>query len=528
MPDVDACPTKQSSGERPLLIGSLLLGLLSFAGILCYHNVTDFDIWARLSLGACWWLDGSVPKKDLFAFTPVLPAWVDHEWGTGVLYYGLLRVLGPGGLMAWKVLAGIGALLCALGAGHRAGVKPAVLLLLAIPCAAAIMPGYIPIARPHTGTYLFFGATLLMLEWIRRGARWPMPALVLMMMAWANMHGGFVAGLGLIGVYTLAEFRQRAIFLPMCLLTAACGLVTLVNPWGLEFWTQLLAALRHDRPHIPEWQGIPLFANDVFTGFRILFPLAVILLVAGWRRVASHHWAGLVMMALTAWLVFNSRRHAPFFGLTCAAVLGPYLEAVLRGLQDAAAARWNFRVKPALVVLGVHALLVVYALTGYVAQSSFNVIAPVGLYPVRETDILAASGLKGNCAVPFQWGSYVMWRLHPKVKISVDGRYEATYPESTFLMNLDFNFKRGEWDRLLKEHSVDFVMLDLHGGALRPGDLVPLGYTQVWGEPDASALLVRNDRMEELRGAFAGGTFPPPTVQPLDAKIPASWFEGGN
>jgi hypothetical protein len=30
---------------------------------------------------------GAVPLKDPFAFTPKLPAWIDHEWLSGVIYY---------------------------------------------------------------------------------------------------------------------------------------------------------------------------------------------------------------------------------------------------------------------------------------------------------------------------------------------------------------------------------------------------------------------------------------------------------
>ena len=66
----------------------------------------------------------------------------------------------------------------------RGGSTP-VLLVLAIPCALAVLPGYVPVIRSHALTFAFFGVTLLCLEWLRAGKRWPAVLIVVMMLAWA-------------------------------------------------------------------------------------------------------------------------------------------------------------------------------------------------------------------------------------------------------------------------------------------------------------------------------------------------------
>src|SRR5437762_7998980 len=67
------------------------LGIFSFVVILSAHHIADGDLWAKLAIGASVWLRGEVPHHDIFAFTPTLPKYIDHEWGAGVLFYGLLR-----------------------------------------------------------------------------------------------------------------------------------------------------------------------------------------------------------------------------------------------------------------------------------------------------------------------------------------------------------------------------------------------------------------------------------------------------
>jgi len=96
--------------DRGLLLGAIGLGIFSFATFLVYHNIADGDLWARLAQGASIWMRGSLIHKDIFAFTPVLPEYIDHEWGAGLLFYTLLRIFGPESLLVLKVVTAIGAL----------------------------------------------------------------------------------------------------------------------------------------------------------------------------------------------------------------------------------------------------------------------------------------------------------------------------------------------------------------------------------------------------------------------------------
>ncbi len=502
---------------------AVVLGIFSFGVVLAAHNITDGDLWNKLAIGAHVWKFGTVPLRDTFAFTPVLPRYIEHEWGAGTIFFGVLEFCGPAGLMTLKILLAFGALGAALATGRKIGCAPETLLVLAIPAAACVLLGYIPVLRSHTFTYCFFAVTLLGLEAIRAGKKWPLMVLPLMMLIWSNIHGGFVAGLGAIAVYTVFALVTRRQIKRLLFTAFACGAVTLVNIYGLKFWAYLVPALLNPRPRIAEWQPLPLFANDVFMSFRILFALVFFILLAAWRRTEIKSWPGLTLLALTAALAWHSRRHAPFFGVTALAFAGPFLQTVLTDFAARLPQNLRTALKPSLAVAVLYGATAIFVAALSLPNASFVLLSPVGDDPVREVDILSLARAKGNLATPFGWGGYCSWRLYPRIKISMDGRYETTFPESTFELNDDFYEKRGtNWDRLIRDYPVDYVILEFTQARLRPEDLLDHGYVLIWMTQGHSALMARQRHAGRLQRVAAG--LPPTTINPVDASIPDGWW----
>ena len=483
----------------------VLLGVFAFTVVLAFHNITGGDLWAKLAIGSSLWNTGHLPRHDVYAFTPTLPKYIDHEWGAGMVFYALLRCFGPPSLIVLRMVLALGLLALGVLTGRRQGCDANLLLLLAIPSAACIVTGYIPVARSHVFTFFLFAATLFCLEELRRGHRWPAVVLPVLVLAGANLHGGFVVGLGVIFLYCAASVLVRDRAALMVLIAASCALVTLANPYGFDFWRYLIPALLHPRPRILEWRPLPALAWDDFLGFRLLFVLTVIAVAAGWRRVEKKNWSGLAVLAVTAWMGWRSRRHGPFLGAAALAYAGPYFQAVWKR---------RFNLLPAAGFL--YAGMALWAAIRFLPGASLYPLSPVGEDPVREVDILAMAGAKGNLAAPFAWGSYVSWRLYPNVKISMDGRYETTYPESTFKLNNDFYDHRGDWLRLCREFKVDYVILDLQWERLRPEELEAAGYALIWKEDSVSALLCLPEHAPLLQ--MAARALPPFTVDPLDLR----------
>lgn len=492
--------------------------------LLLWFREADFDVWHQLAIGADWWHTGRISDREVFSFLPTLPKVINHEWGAGIWNYMLMRIGGSGALLLWKIIAGLGTLAASLWTARRAGAPHGALFVFAPIAAFCVLPGFMPVVRAHVFTYLGFAVLLALIETTRRlRAWWPVPTAIAVMLVWANCHGGFVAGFGLLGVFTLAAIRDRELFIKLAVMSGGCALVTLVNPWGWEYWPHHLMALRHARPAIAEWKPIAFEGFTPFVGFWIMLGAGIAVLAAGWRGVTKHDWPALIMFAITLLLPFTARRHVPFCGIMGAIALAPYL-ADIAAKTDAFFA--NREVRPATIAISAYGLALLIAVGVIGPDARFAVRAPIGLFPVRECDVLDRAQISGNVAIPFGWGCYTMWRLHPKIKVSIDGRYEAAYPESSFLLNQAFfDHNTPDWARLLKEQHIDFVVLDLGNGGLKPEHLTQLGFRVVYLDEDTSALLVREDRIAELTAKLAGVDLATmPTVEPFDTAIPDRWF----
>ncbi|MEO5804477.1 MAG: hypothetical protein ABIR24_13205, partial [Verrucomicrobiota bacterium] len=474
--------------DRSLNFGSLLVGLFSFLTILAFHHLADGDLWAKLILGSSILDNGVLLQKDIFAFTPTLPVYIDHEWGSGLIFFTFLKFFGPSSLMLLKMLLAVVALAVAARVALRQGCSQIVVLLLLLPAALGLLPGYVVVIRSHAFTYLFFALTLLCLEEIQRGKKWPIFAQIFIIIIWTNVHGGFVAGLGTVGVYTVVSIIRRQHVRTMICLSLACAAATLLNPYGIHFWETILPAVLHKRPNVPEWGPMPFFGLDAFIGFRVLAIIALLSFAAGWHKRGSEFFPGLIMLSITVFIAIRSRRHAPFFALACLAFLGNYVECAWQRFGKLTSKRM-IPIRPAAAVLILYAIVAIFVTIRFLPHASLQVLAPIRFYPVREADILAQSGVTGNLVLPFDWGSYAAWRLYPKIKISIDGRYEAVYPESTFQSNVAFFFKTGaDWDKLLRDYRVDFIILNLKSDQVTIQDLQARGYSPVWVDENYSGL----------------------------------------
>lgn len=530
---------RTSRGESAIWAITAAIGLGAWWIVLAWGHYADLDLWARLAVGAKVWHTGTVWSRDVFAFTPVLPRWVDHEWGAGLVYFAVLRLLGPAGLMLLKLALGTLAVWIPLAAARRMSASLAAIFLLALPCAWTVFPGYVPVIRSHALTYVAFALVLFLLQaaWTGRTRwLWIIPPIMLF---WANSHGGFVTGFAAIACYAVVAIASRSeeggarragAFAGVLVVSIA---VTLLNPYGLQFWSYLAPALAHPRARVAEWGPMPVWGWDLFTGFRVLFVVVVAIAAIGALRPAGRSrrdlLPGLLLVAGTMGFAWLHRRHAPFFGIAVAAILPLFLDRILTRRETGRAPRGRPAPRPraprtAIVCLALYAVVAAVIAVRVLPRASMRVSAPMGQYPVAQCDILSHAGVSGNAAVPFEWGSYVAWRLYPLVKVSMDGRYEETYPETTFDMNYRFyDRKRGEdWAALVRTYDVDFVLLDLRPGRgrLAPADLTGLGYVQIWRN-SLSGLWCRPKHEGALRAALA--SIPPTPSEPLDGRIPDRW-----
>jgi hypothetical protein len=445
--------------------------IVAGAAVLAFLITTpDFDLWARLAIGSIVFQTGHVPRHDIFSYLPTKELWIDHEWGTGVVLYAAAKYVGEigifllKGLLVWATFMMVGR---AIDLGERKrSPSPFFYLLLGY----ALFPGIASLLRSQMFTYFFFAAWLYGLERVRRGERrilWLFPCTMLF---WVNMHGGFLAGIGLVLLYAVGDLATRKHPLPYLWILLLVLPVTLVNPYGFAMWRYVVEAARMPRPFILEWQPISLSGPKesivglqlhLLTGFFLVFGLTLAGVFRSFVRRQSVDATKVFVVAALFLLSVRHQRHAVFFVLAAGALFydqiaglleplraiadkaGPYTSAKIRSV-----ARWVLGyVLPALVMLAL------------VPRLSHRMSVDYRRFPVGALEFIKQNGLAGNLATAFDWGSYASWKLHPRCKVMIDGRYEEVFADDVFDVAIRFAVRHGDWREALGRFPPDIVVL---------------------------------------------------------------------
>ncbi len=406
--------------------GLVVIGVSSIlTTLVLFDPQADPDLFARVAVGRLVAINGGVTDQDPFAFTPLRDRWIDHEWLAGVVFYRVAELAGEWGLVAFAVLGMIAMVLVVVRAQHElsgASLGWSVLTLL------HLFVAWSSIVRSRAFTLVFAGLLLFVLVRWRSGRPawlWLLPPCFLV---WANAHGGFVAGLGLLGAaagaVTLRE-RRRAVPLWTCL--AACLAVTFVNPYGLAYWRYILEATSMERSGILEWQTLQGWQVGLLAVLGGIYLSGVAL---RWR---THRPLPEVvgLLAVSTWAAVDSQRLVNFLLLVLAVYGAAEYRAVIGSIGGLLANGYRVAARHLAGVLTLSAPVVLFGLSvSYLVRFASSGLG-YDIFPVGAVEWLAQRGAGGRLLTHFNHGSFALWRLYPLYQVAVDGRYEETYPEET-------------------------------------------------------------------------------------------------
>ncbi len=179
--------------------------------------VDDPDFFWHLKTGEWIWQNKALPSNDPFAYTtPSLGSAREHAiltsyWITQVIYHLTHSVAGMSGIVFLRFLV-FGALIYVM-IKRRQGDTTLYLGLLLI-FVTTFLQLY-AMDRPQVFSFLFFGVLLLLLDRIRQGVPIGYYGLPVLMLLWANTHGGYILGQAIIALYMVMEGLK---FLRPCML----------------------------------------------------------------------------------------------------------------------------------------------------------------------------------------------------------------------------------------------------------------------------------------------------------------------
>lgn len=449
-------------------------------------SVASHDMFHALALFRSIIDTGSFPTTDVFAFTPTRNPVVHHEWLFGGLLYLFTEFSGWG-------IAGVAVLKYALLAGSAAGLARVARLRGASPSVTAgilcisLVFGWTGLGtlRAQMVTVFFVVVLINLLESYRLGHRrlaWFWPPL---MVCWMNIHGGFVVGCGLYLWYTIESTWRSAlsrkkphcgggyVFPPKVLLLPSAiaehkwlwsaGIVSLpclmLNPYGGDYVRYLVSALRMPRPRISEWA--PLWTVGV--GPLVAWCVLVGLLgyAAGAKRGSKgRELTNIAFLALAAAMTLRHARHGSLLAVLSIAYLPSYLMGSSLGLRFTVLSR---RYATAVVpVVGLVAATLLWQATQRsfwkVTMPTTDAAAPFH-YPAGAVQYLSDVQFSGRLMTSFTDGAYVSWQLFPACLVSMDGRYEAAYPDGAAEANADFYAAVPGWRNYLSNTDPDAVLV---------------------------------------------------------------------
>jgi hypothetical protein len=236
-------------------LSALMLGLLLGATALAsLWTPTDLDLWWHLRNGQLV-LDSGVPTTDVYSFTAAGTRWIMHEWLTDTAMYVIYQAAGYGLLLGLFAAISVATYALLYRLLRAAGAGPALAVgLLAV---RIVLEAPAWGARPLILTPLFFTLVLAVgwgyrtaparagrgaiAAWI--GPDWRLWLLPPLLWLWSNLHGGFIVGPLLLGVWLVGEalngalgWRRAAPLRPLLAVSVVGGLLSLVNPNGLDQW----------------------------------------------------------------------------------------------------------------------------------------------------------------------------------------------------------------------------------------------------------------------------------------------------
>jgi len=430
----------------------------------------------------------AVPHVDYFSYTAAGKAWFAWEWLYDIAIAGIHAIAGLNGTVVFTAL--IIALTFALLFRTAAALSENIFVSAALTFLTAACSSIHFLVRPHVLTWLFTLAWMVALRAIQEGRSRALYWLPPMMLVWANVHGGFVIGLVLAGIFSLANFwtyltvscpkKRRAsggLARRFAGATVISALVTLANPYRVKLWA-----------HLHEYLGSPFLMNTIlefqspdfhwlemkFFAALLLITVISLALQAGKIRALD---LMLVMFSIYAGLY--AARNVPLSAIILTLTVAPIAARALSELSkkqelNLTVRRYfvlldslNLRMSivegrligwalPVVVVIAVSVTAIHGGRIGSI--QAMNASFDENRLPVKAVNYVAASGVRTQMFAPDDWGGYLTYRMYPDFKVYIDDRHDF-FGEPFVREYMQAANAGPKWGAVLDRYSVNRVLI---------------------------------------------------------------------
>ena len=448
----DTSPTPHDN--TVLLLAPLILWVM---GVYLFLP-TDPDFWWHLKMGEIILDTGAIPRSDIFSSLSFGRPMVAHEWLSEVVFASIYRLFGYAGLtVIWGMLAALSLYVVYRTCRIRGlDALPAVIASALATRLTLLGAGVRPQIFTVVGTSL---VVWVLTRVTREGwSRW-MSGVPVLFCLWANAHGGYILGIGLLWLTCVVAWFscERSLVRKLGMLTVVCTMASLVTPHGASVWLYPFqyanlgsASLRY----ILEWQS-PNF-HDSTTVVMLVIVLAMAVVGVRQKPSSSIDVAWAVLFTAMGLL---SNRHIPLFAIVvtpivCARVLHEF-PSVRRWLAE-----FDLR------IVGIALVVVIPLVTGLrlTWRSTMDMPLQLGGKPAERN--LPSSAVRqmlerlppGALLNEYDWGGYLIYHLYPTWRIGVDGRADV---HGDAMMDLNYQIFNGAtgWQEEVERLKVVYLLV---------------------------------------------------------------------
>ena len=431
----------------------------------------DGDLPRHLLLGQLIRETRSVPTTDTFSFRTEGVASIPHEWLSQVIFSISNDWLGLGGVVLLTALLVTIVWGIMFYESNRRSNSLFMSLFITALGIAITMIHVLP--RPHLFTYLFTALWILALERIvgdKPQSWWTLP---LLMVFWVNLHGMFVLGVIIWGIYlagSLLENPSRSWFdNPSSRSLLLGGLVSLpatfLSPSGLHIWEAItsLGSNAYITSRIPEYQSANFHMPETWP-----FILLLILTIIGFARSTNKtRWTDILLAAAFAAIALYTSRMLPLFAIVVAPIAARSLADVVR--QEFSSSRFmtteqNFSALNSTSNGAIWLPVLFMAVT--LAFRSGSALDPGNkgnhfdpqFFPVQAVTWLNSNPQEGHMFNEFDWGGYLLLNLKPRQQIFMDG-HTHIYGEALTREYETIFAQREGWQELFEKYDIQWAIV---------------------------------------------------------------------
>jgi hypothetical protein len=430
-----------------ILIIIILLGwfdLFIFRNI----NLASADLGRHLKNGEIFLQNHEIPKTNFYSYTNPDYPFVNHHWGSGVIFYLVWKLAGFSGLSFFYIALSLLTFFIFFEISRKNSS-----FSIAIPTALLIIPlaGERAEIRPEVFSYFFAGLFLWILWNYQKekiSYRW-LYILPLLEIVWVNFHIYFVVGFMLVGAFWLDELMNHSKFIAkifarkvlenyeklkkLSLTLFATIILSLINPYGITAVLYPFNIFRNYGYRVVENQSVWFLErlgvthDSNYLLYKIIAVILIIsfilLLLANRRRFSLALFGISALLCIMAGMAI---RNFTIFGFFALPAISYNVGCALRkkiSLDDL-----NLKLAGAIIAVGI------FSFTFW--QNSDKIMASgdatLGLFPGtnKSAEFFKEHKIKGPIFNNYDIGGYLIYHLYPE-KVFVDNRPEA-YPVSFF------------------------------------------------------------------------------------------------